>query len=765
MTPEQSTTSFQRALRVVVSPATWVLSRLRFLPKFGVIGLVILAPQLLVAWLQYSAATASVEFNRSERVGVAYLTPLHDYLGAQQRHWVASVARATGSKDQASVEATAADEVARSERQVDAVDDRHGALLRTTARWKDAKAAWAKVIAASGGTPVEIDKAHADATAITTDLIVNYVANYSKLILDPDLDSYWLMDTAIVKAPALGNLIAQQTTGAAIVKADRTDYLIGVAGPLTASLSALADTEAINLKTAFESTKDFGNSTTLETSLKEPFASTKAAVLALADRIKSGLLRPALAVAADPAAAPSLTGLFEASLGALDKLDKFYDAVNPELAALIERRVAGYERTRRQGVALTLLGLLLFIYIFAGFYVGVAELVATLGLATTRMVAGTSELFVTTNRDETAGIVSDFNTINRALVESRDLQHRVQSENAQIQQNIVDLLKVVSDASDGNLTVRAVTTTGALGNVGDAFNLLMESLEELIGEVSKQVGDSDQAVRSISEVAKRMASGATSQNREVGAARQLVSDVAKQISEVSSNAEGASSATQHTATTAQEGEKAVEDVIQGMDSLRANVQSGAKKMKNLGDRSMEITSIVGTISRISEQTNMLALNAAIEAARAGEHGRGFRVVAEEVRKLAERAGAATKDIEKLVKAITAETNETIRAIEQQTQVVEDESRTVGAAGESLRKIRTASDKSAGLVANITTVARLQVEQAQRVARSMESVSAIAAETEKGAETTVVNVTNLVRLSDQLRRSIGKFRVTNGAHSS
>ena len=138
-----------------------------------------------------------------------------------------------------------------------------------------------------------------------------------------------------------------------------------------------------------------------------------------------------------------------------------------------------------------------------------------------------------------------------------------------------------------------------------------------------------------------------------------------------------------------------------MDSLRANVQSGAKKMKNLGDRSMEITSIVGTISRISEQTNMLALNAAIEGARAGEHGRGFRVVAEEVRKLAERASSATKDIEKLVKAITAETNETIRAIEQQTQVVEDESKTVGTAGELLRKIRSASDQSAGLVANIT----------------------------------------------------------------
>ena len=111
-----------------------------------------------------------------------------------------------------------------------------------------------------------------------------------------------------------------------------------------------------------------------------------------------------------------------------------------------------------------------------------------------------------------------------------------------------------------------------------------------------------------------------------------------------------------------------------------NVQAGAKKMKSLGDRSMEITGIVGTISRISEQTNMLALNAAIEAARAGEHGRGFSVVAEEVRKLAERTASATQEIDKLVKAIHSETNETVAAIEQQTQVVEQESQLVSQAG-------------------------------------------------------------------------------------
>src|SRR6185369_11309516 len=193
----------------------------------------------------------------------------------------------------------------------------------------------------------------------------------------------------------------------------------------------------------------------------------------------------------------------------------------------------------------------------------------------------------------------------------------------------------------------------------------------------------------------------------------------KEIAKVSANANNAAEASKRTEEKAHEGAIAVDEVVQGMGTLRANVQAGAKKMKNLGDRSMEITGIVGTISRISEQTNMLALNAAIEAARAGEHGRGFSVVADEVRKLAERTASATNEIDKLVKTIHAETNETVGAIEQQTSIVEQESRAVSKAGESLNKIRQVSTESATIVVDISSVAKKQAEGAGRVVRAIE----------------------------------------------
>src|SRR4029077_20388592 len=197
------------------------------------------------------------------------------------------------------------------------------------------------------------------------------------------------------------------------------------------------------------------------------------------------------------------------------------------------------------------------------------------------------------------------------------------------------------------------------------------------------------------------------------------------------------------------GTASVQAVVRGMEGLRANVQAGAKKIKNLGDRSMEITGIVGTIAKISDQTNMLALNAAIEAARAGEHGRGFSVVADQVRQLAERTATATQEIESLVRLIQGETNESVEAIEQQTAVVEEESRIVSQAGEALLRIQEVSTHSAELIADINEIAKQQVGGALGVSRVIEHVSEIARSTEAGAAESLKATQELTALSQQL----------------
>jgi methyl-accepting chemotaxis protein len=729
-----SENSFVRRALVVFSPVIWVLNRLHIAPRFAVISVFLLAPISYLAYLQFSAATDSVEFNRNEVVGTQYIEKFRQLAYQHQRHWVQAIGVAKTVVNAAELGRTK-QEIDRLTAEMDAATPGLAAQMAALGqasvgdvidRWQTVRQKWVAAQGAGTADLAKIDAMHKDLSDADADLLSNGVGNASNLILDPDLDSYWLMDIYVAKAPSLGNGIARAVSRSLL--AMDAERQIELAGVYQSNLTLVSDIQATNLKTAIEKAPKYSHRDSVKT-LLTPYTALKSASDDLHGQVKGFL---AAAATTDAAAGRDPGKLVASGLGALESVSQFWGAVEPELRAMAQRRVDSYGSTRRTGLAIAILAALVVLYLFGAFSIAVVGSVNELEVATVKL--------------------------NESLAESRVLQEKVQKDNEEIQANIIDLLSVVSDASDGNLTVRAKTGAGTLGNVADAFNQLLESLEGLIGDVKQQISRTDQAVATIATSASKMAEGASRQTKEVIAARTLVQNVAGELVSVSKSAEGASAAAQRTAASAADGEKAVEDVITGMEGLRSNVQAGAKKMKTLGDRSMEITAIVGTISRISEQTNMLALNAAIEAARAGEHGRGFSIVAEEVRKLAERTASATKEIEKLVKAIHSETSETVQAIEQQTQVVEQESKIVGDAGESLRRIRGVSTESAGLVASITEVARLQVEHAQRVVSTMEAVSSIAFDTQKGAESTATTVNDLLALSKHLTQSVARFRI-------
>ena len=455
---------------------------------------------------------------------------------------------------------------------------------------------------------------------------------------------------------------------------------------------------------------------------------------------------------------PAAAEIRTRSLAATEQLSLLQQKIMPVLDDLINVRVDRYVRYRNLGLVLALLAFGLLAYAFTGFYSSVRASTESLSEATQRMIAGSEETFHVASRDELGQIGESYNSINLALVEARRLKARVEQENQELQSNILNLLGVVSDAADGNLTVRATVSSGAMGNVADAFNQMVESWQQVVGEIQKLFERTNQAVAGIQTSAQEMARGAGQQVDEIVSASASVTRVTAGIQKVSVTAENASSAGRKTQESAQVGTASVQAVVRGMEGLRANVQAGAKKIKTLGDRSMEITSIVGTIAKISDQTNMLALNAAIEAARAGEHGRGFSVVADQVRQLAERTASATHEIESLVRAIQTETNESVDAIEQQTAVVEAESKVVSSAGEALARISDVSNQSATLIQEIDTVAREQVQGVVGVARIMEQVSLIARQTQSSADESVKSAALLAALSGQLRERVNQFRI-------
>ncbi|PIE33783.1 hypothetical protein CSA56_09725 [candidate division KSB3 bacterium] len=331
-----------------------------------------------------------------------------------------------------------------------------------------------------------------------------------------------------------------------------------------------------------------------------------------------------------------------------------------------------------------------------------------------------------------------------------------------MQGQIMNMLSTVSAAADGNLTVEAEVTADALGSLADAFNMMVASLASLVDQVRNSASDMSLATNDILHASDQMIKGAEEQQNHIHNITSAVDEIAVSMKQVANNAEAAARASQKATEAAQKGESSVEETIRGMHRIRNTVQVTSKKIKSLGDRSIEITEIITTIDDIARQTTILALNAAIEAARAGEHGRGFGVVAEEVRKLAERSSTATQDIADLIKGIQVETNEAVRTMEEGTREVEEGTRLADIAGSSLKEI----DKSVGQVANliqeISLAAKQQARGTDGVVRSMETISDITTQYGEGVRKTTKTIQQLALLSDRLVEAIGNFKISESS---
>jgi methyl-accepting chemotaxis protein len=374
-----------------------------------------------------------------------------------------------------------------------------------------------------------------------------------------------------------------------------------------------------------------------------------------------------------------------------------------------------------------------------------------------------SQLVPVTSRDEIGQMAVTFNDSIvrlRSLVKTETDRDEERRKREELQQNIIKFLDTVVEIGKGDLTRRGEVSWDVLGNVVDAINLMVEEISSVVGDVRQAALRVASGSQDTIRITGELAEAAQAQTRDAVSVTRSVADVTVSVRQVADSADQSAKAARQVLQAASKGEGAVRNSLASMQQIRAEVQTISKKIKSLGDRSLEISNIVNTIQDIAAQTHLLALNASIEAAGAGEAGLRFSVVADEVRKLAERATQATRDIGTLIKGVQVETQEAVVAMESGTREVESGYEVSLKAEEALQEIGKISQTSAELAAEISHASQTQVRGAEAAAGAVQAIAGAAVKTEEGVQQSRKNVEQLARLAEELTAKLSRFKLAS-----
>jgi methyl-accepting chemotaxis protein len=325
---------------------------------------------------------------------------------------------------------------------------------------------------------------------------------------------------------------------------------------------------------------------------------------------------------------------------------------------------------------------------------------------------------------------------------------------------IARMLGLIQEIADNNLAMAdmKVVTEDDLGKADAALNRMKNNLRGIILSIAGTASHVASASEEISSSATQQAQSAETQKDQTMQVATSMQEMSSTVVSVSDSCNKAAEAARQAADTARLGGSIVDGTLTKMRLIAESVGATAKKMEELGKSSDQIGRIIGVIDDIADQTNLLALNAAIEAARAGEQGRGFAVVADEVRKLAERTTTATKEIAQMIKNIQDETKIAVFAMESGTKQVEEGVSSTAKAGDSLRAIIQMSEEVGGMITEIATAATQQSSTTEQVNHNIEQIAKLVKESAIGAQQSATACQDLSSLALDLQTMVGKFKL-------
>ncbi len=729
-----------------------LLQRLKIWQKLVLIAVFMGLPLPVITWLYVAEKNSTIAFAQKEIYGSEYLPPLQGLARELANHRGLASALLRGetslqgqlSEAARAVEQQLAAAEALDQKEIRPAGGGYGALLQTSGKLRALRQKWnllkGKIAQAP---PRENFDEHTQLIAEVNDLLI-HAGDTSNLILDPDLDTYYLMDAVIIQIPRL---------------AEETNRLRGLGAGLAVAKKATPE-EFAQLTTFFGQVqvtlqnleRSFGKAYAANPGVKDRHAGQ----LEIVAKEVNGFIVWADRQLTRAGETPLQAAQFlTAGAPAIERLTKLNELALNDLQTLLQARADKVARERNSILLVTLLGLLLTVLAVAVITRGVNQQTQALTQLIAHIDQGNfAARSLVLSSDELGRTAQAFNTMldnTRGLMQSR-------AERDEIQRSIMKLLDEVSGVAEGDLTREAEVTEGMTGAIADAFNYMMDSLRQLIGKVQNVSQQVNSTAAESQTSAERLAQGSQEQAAQITNTTVALAEMTRAIQQVADSAEMSAAVADQSLSVTHKGSEIVQHNMQGMLRVLEQVQDTARHMQQLSERSQEIEEIVHMIDEIADRTGVLALNASIQAATAGEAGAGFAVVAREVEQLAGRSAEATKRISTLIRTIQGGTREALTAMEETSREVLAGSKLANQAGQALNEIEGVTNRLAELVRAIAGDCQLQARSSTQLSQTMTQIAKITTQTTSGVMQSAVTVKSLAELADELRASVVSFKL-------